>query len=95
MFAGIMMTAIYKTMEGHLGLAGWRWLFIVLGIITMPVAIFGYIFFPDVPQRSKPFWLSPEEQDLAIARLPPKPPKAEGNHLGWSIIGRVALRPEL
>jgi len=25
MFAGIMMTAIYKTVDGHLGLAGWRW----------------------------------------------------------------------
>lgn len=25
MFAGLMMTAIYKTVDGHLGLAGWRW----------------------------------------------------------------------
>jgi hypothetical protein len=25
MFSGIMMTAIYKTVDGHAGLAGWRW----------------------------------------------------------------------
>lgn len=25
MFAGLMMTAIYKTMDGHAGLPGWRW----------------------------------------------------------------------
>jgi ACS family pantothenate transporter-like MFS transporter len=29
MFAGIMMTAIRKTMDGHGGMDGWRWVFII------------------------------------------------------------------
>lgn len=29
MFAGIMMTAMYKSMEGKSGLKGWQWVFII------------------------------------------------------------------
>lgn len=29
MFAGIMMTAMHKTMEGHGGLKGWQWVFLI------------------------------------------------------------------
>ncbi len=111
MFSGIMMTALYKTLNGHLGLAGWRWvlfvpahiteaddasqLFIILGIITMPVALFGFILFPDLPETCKAFWLTEEEKELAITRLPPRPPNSAGGRLGWGLIRRVFFRPEL
>jgi ACS family pantothenate transporter-like MFS transporter len=29
LFAGIMMTAMHKTMEGKAGLKGWQWVFII------------------------------------------------------------------
>lgn len=29
MFAGIMMTAMHKSMEGTAGLKGWQWVFLV------------------------------------------------------------------
>jgi hypothetical protein len=29
MFAGIMMTAMHKTMEGKGGLKGWQWVFLI------------------------------------------------------------------
>lgn len=29
MFAGIMMTAMHKTMEGRSGLQGWQWVFLI------------------------------------------------------------------
>jgi MFS transporter, ACS family, pantothenate transporter len=95
MFSGIMMTAIYTSLASHTSLAGWRWLFIILGLITLPVAIFGYVFFPDLPENTKAFWLTPEERELAVSRLPPKPPKAYGHQLGWNLFRRVLLRPEL
>jgi hypothetical protein len=29
MFAGVMMTAMHKTMEGRGGLKGWQWVFLI------------------------------------------------------------------
>ncbi|RSM09142.1 hypothetical protein CEP52_004237 [Fusarium oligoseptatum] len=91
MFAGILMTAIWKTMDGVSGLPGWRWSFIIDGIITIPVAIFGFMFFPDLPETTTAFYLKPHERELALSRLPPKNP--EGHKIGVSIIKRVLLTP--
>ncbi|KAM0554920.1 hypothetical protein ACHAPJ_006656 [Fusarium lateritium] len=91
MFAGILMTAIWSTMDGVAGLPGWRWSFIIDGIITLPVALFGFIFFPDLPETTKAFYLKPHERELALSRLPPKNP--EGHKIGTSIIKRVLLAP--
>ncbi len=95
MFSGIMMTALHTTMEGKHGLPGWKWLYIILGALTVPIGIFGFIMFPDLPETTKAFWLSEDERRLAVSRLPPKPERAEGHRLGWSLIRRVLLRPEL
>lgn len=47
-----------------------RWLFIIDAIITLPVAIMGFIFLPGLPlQDKKEWWLTQEEHDLAINRL--------------------------
>ncbi|TPX13698.1 uncharacterized protein E0L32_005901 [Thyridium curvatum] len=91
MFAGIMMTAIWKTMNGVAGLPGWRWSFIIDGIITIPVAIFGFIFFPDLPETTTAFFLKPHERELALSRLPPKNP--DGHKIGFSLIKRVLFTP--
>lgn len=39
MFAGYLQAAAYKNLDGVNGLAGWRWLFIIVTIITLPVSI--------------------------------------------------------
>ncbi|RSH92812.1 hypothetical protein EHS25_008258 [Saitozyma podzolica] len=92
MFSGIMMTAIYKTVDGHAGLAGWRWLFIILGLITIPIALFGFALFPDLPETTTARWLTTEEKELAVSRLPPKRNGA-GHSIGWDLIRRVLLSP--
>ncbi|KAH7120648.1 major facilitator superfamily domain-containing protein [Dactylonectria macrodidyma] len=91
MFAGIMMTAIWNTMDGVSGIPGWRWSFIIDGIITIPVAIFGFIFFPDLPETTKAFYLKPHEKELALSRLPPKNP--EGHNIDPSLVKRVLFTP--
>lgn len=40
------------------------------GIVTLPVAIYGYIFFPDTLQTTTAFHLSEEEKELARQRVP-------------------------
>ncbi|SPO03707.1 related to transmembrane transporter Liz1p [Cephalotrichum gorgonifer] len=89
MFAGLMMTAMYTTMNGTAGLPGWRWVFIITGLITLPIAAFGYFFFPDLPETTKAFYLKPHEKELALSRLPPKNP--EGHAIGLSLIRRTLM----
>ncbi|EEY23562.1 pantothenate transporter liz1 [Verticillium alfalfae VaMs.102] len=57
MFAGAMMAAIHESMDGYAGLAGWQWVFLIDGIITFPVAIFGFFLFPDIPEITEAFYL--------------------------------------
>ena len=87
------MTAIYKTLNGYSGLPGWRWVFLIDGIITIPIAIFGFIAFPDLPENTKSWYFSEEEKELAISRIPPKNP--EGHKVGLSLIRRVLLTMNL
>ncbi|KAK4699017.1 MFS transporter, ACS family, pantothenate transporter, partial [Phenoliferia sp. Uapishka_3] len=68
--ASLMRTAYLLCGTGVNGLAGWRWLFIIDAIITIPIAIFGFLFLPDSPWDAKPsFILSAADIDLARARM--------------------------
>ena len=40
-FSGFLQGGIHKTLDGKHGQAGWRWLFIIDFLITLPVAIYG------------------------------------------------------
>lgn len=46
-----------------------RRLFIVDGIISLPIAIAGFFVLPDVPEISKPFYLTKEEVIFAQKRM--------------------------
>ncbi|QKX60329.1 uncharacterized protein TRUGW13939_07472 [Talaromyces rugulosus] len=70
MFGGFLQTGIYSSMDGLRGLEGWRWLYIICGIIGLPVAMFGYFFFPDTPHTTSAFYLTEEEKQLARERMP-------------------------
>ncbi|KAI1389944.1 retrograde regulation protein 2 [Hypoxylon trugodes] len=70
MFGGFLQTGIYRSMNGLAGLSGWRWLYIIDGIITLPVAVYGYFFFPDVPATTTAPYFNEEERRLARARVP-------------------------
>ncbi|KAH8898438.1 major facilitator superfamily transporter [Thozetella sp. PMI_491] len=92
MFAGVMMTAIYQTMDGHSGLAGWQWVFLIDGVITLPIAIMGFLYFPDIPETTKAPYLSQSERQLALDRLPPK--REDGHNINpWSLLKRTVQSP--
>ncbi|EQB56725.1 major facilitator superfamily transporter [Colletotrichum gloeosporioides Cg-14] len=69
-FGGFIQTGIHSSMDGLHGFSGWRWLFIIDGLMTIPVAIYGFIFFPDTPHTTKAFYLTEEERKLAASRVP-------------------------
>ncbi|KAI0015354.1 MFS general substrate transporter [Xylariomycetidae sp. FL0641] len=71
MIGGFIQTGIHESLDGRNGLSGWRWLFIIDGLITVPVALYGFIFFPDTPASTTAFYLTPAEKSLAVSRIPP------------------------
>ncbi|KAF9641321.1 hypothetical protein BFW01_g681 [Lasiodiplodia theobromae] len=68
MFSGYLMAAVYH-LGGKGGYKGWQWLFIVDGIISLPIALAGFFILPDVPEISKPFYLTKEEVAYANKRM--------------------------
>ncbi|KAL2883509.1 hypothetical protein SGCOL_001192 [Colletotrichum sp. CLE4] len=92
MFAGVMMAAIYKGLGGLAGLGGWQWVFIIDGIITLPIAIFGFFYFPDIPENTSARYLSDSEKKIAVGRLPPVIKGSHGVN-PFSLLKRLALIP--
>ncbi|KAJ3956532.1 hypothetical protein N0V92_006904 [Colletotrichum tropicale] len=91
MFAGYLQAAAYTNLSGVHGMSGWRWLFIIDGIITLGIAFFGFVIFPDVPSRKKPFTLTDANFKIAQKRVEGSstPPQLQ---LSASIFKRVLGR---
>ncbi|EXJ88057.1 hypothetical protein A1O1_04984 [Capronia coronata CBS 617.96] len=69
MFSGYLQAGIYKNMDDHLGLAGWRWLFIFCGVISLPAAFWGFYAVPDNPYTTKARWISAGQRVKYLARM--------------------------
>ncbi|OAG11472.1 MFS general substrate transporter [Paraphaeosphaeria sporulosa] len=69
MFSGYLQAAAHKNLNGAMGRSGWRWLFIIDGSISLPIALLGFIMFPGLPTSPRVWWLTEKEQKLAIARM--------------------------
>ena len=83
MIGGFIQTGIHSSLDGKSGLSGWRWLFIIDGIITLPVAIYGYLLFPDTPRNTKAPYLTAEEKALAMSRVPEV---SERTPISWAFL---------
>ncbi|KIW09931.1 hypothetical protein PV08_11707 [Exophiala spinifera] len=66
---GFLAARIFANLDGALGRAGWRWMFLIAGIVTLPVAIFGYITFPGTPDNPKKWLFTDTELALSKARM--------------------------
>ncbi|KAK4989767.1 hypothetical protein LTR66_006969 [Elasticomyces elasticus] len=79
MIGGFIQTGLHQSLEGKGGLAGWRWLFIVDGLMTVPVAIYGFLLFPNTPSTTTAPYLSAAERELATSRVPAHTERAPFN----------------
>ncbi|KAF9469023.1 major facilitator superfamily domain-containing protein [Collybia nuda] len=91
LFSGVLQAAVYRHLNGHAGRSGWRWLFIIDGIITLPIALYGFLVFPDLPAITNAFYLSKEERLLASRRLESEVQVAR-HPLSWNLARRVLSR---
>jgi hypothetical protein len=69
MFSGYLQAAVHKGLDGAHGLAGWRWLFIMCGIITVPGALWEFFAMPDSPYKTKVWYLKEGDIELAKSRM--------------------------
>ncbi|KAI0032098.1 MFS general substrate transporter [Vararia minispora EC-137] len=105
MVSGVLQAGVYNNLNGSGGLAGWRWLFIVDGLITIPIALIGFVIMPDLPTTTKPSWIYTRHQlDIAVARMESvgrKPPaqftkaKIRSFFTTWHIWTLVPRKPAL
>ncbi|CEJ87145.1 hypothetical protein VHEMI04319 [[Torrubiella] hemipterigena] len=69
MTSGFIQSGLLKNMDGHLGIAAWRWLFILDFCLGIPVAIFGFFVCPNEPESKRMWWMTKDEQMIAIKRM--------------------------
>ncbi|KAH9916186.1 MFS general substrate transporter [Amylocystis lapponica] len=80
MISGFLQAGAYDGLNNVYGLAGWKWLFIIDGIITVPIALLGFLIMPDLPSNTRPSMLYTQSQiDIGkrrmeeVGRKPPAP----------------------
>ncbi|KAB8261449.1 major facilitator superfamily domain-containing protein [Aspergillus pseudonomiae] len=67
--ASLIQSGASARLDGVHGLAGWRWMYIICAIITIPVGIIGFFILPGTPDKPNRIVLRPKDVDIAKARL--------------------------
>ena len=88
--AGLLQSAATTHLDGVHGLAGWRWMFIINAIITLPVGLVGPFIWPGTPDKARSLFLSEEEVQLARSRLE-RAGHTHSSNLSWSKVGSIFL----
>ncbi|KAE9368163.1 high-affinity nicotinic acid transporter [Stipitochalara longipes BDJ] len=91
-FSGLLAYAIAK-MHGVGGLAGWQWIFILEGLLTVVVAVCAFFILHDFPDTAG--FLSVEEKAWVVHRLKYQGSKksgrrvAETEHFEWKYVAKA------
>ncbi|KAF4983049.1 hypothetical protein FZEAL_1449 [Fusarium zealandicum] len=70
--AGLIAAAVFATLEGTMGLAGWQWLFIVLACVGAGLAVIALFILPDYPDSttgSASWSMTEDMRKVAAARI--------------------------
>ncbi|KAL2149001.1 hypothetical protein VTH82DRAFT_1687 [Thermothelomyces myriococcoides] len=91
--AGLIQAGASARLEGVRGLAGWRWMYIICSLITIPIGILGYVVLPGTPDRPNRIVLRGDDVDVARARLSRAGHGTEAKPLNRGALWRLAKRP--
>ncbi|KAH6884491.1 major facilitator superfamily domain-containing protein [Thelonectria olida] len=67
--AGLIQAGTSARLHNVNGLAGWRWMYIICAVITIPVGILGIFVIPGTPAMPNRLVLSQADIDLSTSRL--------------------------
>ncbi|KAJ4422869.1 MFS transporter (Seo1) [Gnomoniopsis sp. IMI 355080] len=87
--AGLIQAGASSSLDGVKGLAGWRWMYIICSIITIPIGLLGLIILPGTPEMPNRTFLSRADIELAAARLK-RAGHATTGKFEWSIVKQLA-----
>ncbi|KAF2466497.1 MFS general substrate transporter [Lindgomyces ingoldianus] len=91
-FGGLLAYAIAK-MDGIRGYGGWRWIFILEGLLTVVLGLIAKWWVVDWPETAS--FLSPDERALLIARLSADSGDAVMNRLDKRAVRRIFRDPKI
>ncbi|KAF2480501.1 putative MFS transporter [Neohortaea acidophila] len=79
-------------LNGQGGLAGWRYMFLVQGLISIVIGVITYFWMVDFPEHShKSLWfLTEEEQALAVSRIQRDRKDVQADPFAWAKVLRHA-----
>ncbi|CAO0802625.1 unnamed protein product [Mucor circinelloides] len=66
-FSGLISGAISTGLDGAHGMRGWKWLFIIEGLIAVVIGIAGFFVLPDFPHNTR--FIKGEMREVAMIRL--------------------------
>ncbi|GIJ90741.1 hypothetical protein Asppvi_009703 [Aspergillus pseudoviridinutans] len=94
---GTIVNYALNRLDGKAGLRGWRWMFLVQGLITCVLGIITYWWMVDFPEQSeKSFWfLSKTEAKVAAQRIQKDRDDVEPDPFSWRKILVNFLDPKL
>ncbi|PYI25884.1 MFS general substrate transporter [Aspergillus indologenus CBS 114.80] len=69
MAGGWIQAGLLAALAGKGGLPAWKWNFIIVSVMTVPVALFGWVFIPDLPSHRSAWYLTEEQKEHAVTRL--------------------------
>ena len=72
-------------LDGKGGLAGWQYMFIVQGLITVLIGIVSYFWMVDFPEYAHKTWyfLTEEEQEIVVSRIRSDRNDVEADTFTW------------
>jgi MFS family permease len=79
-FAGLLAIGVFE-MSGIAGISGWRWLFILFGIVSFVFAVASAWVLPDEPYNTR--WLTEDERRLAVSRMEADTTELKANTSTW------------
>ncbi|EIM83716.1 MFS general substrate transporter [Stereum hirsutum FP-91666 SS1] len=91
LFSGYLQASVYH-LGGVSGMSGWRWLYVIDGCMTIPIALLGFLVFPDTPAAARSFLFDASERALATTRVQAaRIAQPTGHFIRWNVIKKALM----
>lgn len=90
MCGGYIQAGAYTHLDGRFGLAGWRWLYIIAFVLTVPVCLYGIVVLPNLPNTCRSPLLTKREVRLSQLRMI-KEGRSADDKLNFAVIKKTVI----